>query len=98
MTSGRVAFEQLVTTYRTAFPDLRVPVHGVLVGDGLLAARWTVTGTHHGPLLGHDPTGRPLSIPGQWFLHLHEGRIAEEWVSYDALDMLRQLGLPMPPG
>jgi predicted ester cyclase len=42
---GREGFKQLITMYRTAFPDVRFTV-----------TRWMARGTHRGELFGAAPT------------------------------------------
>jgi steroid delta-isomerase-like uncharacterized protein len=93
---GREGFKQLVSMYRTAFPDLAVPIGELFEEGDRIAARWIVTGTNTGPILGQDATGKRLNIAGLWYLHLRSGQISEEWVVYDTLALLQQMGLPMP--
>lgn len=60
-----------------------------LLADGLrAAARMTFSGVHRGPLLGLEPTGRPVSYAGAAFFTIRDSRIAELWVLGD-LDGLR---------
>jgi predicted ester cyclase len=48
-------------------------------------------------VLGQQPTGRTVDITGQHILRFADERIVEEWVSYDTLGLIQQLGL-QPPG
>jgi Predicted ester cyclase len=95
-TTGREAFKALVTSYRTGLPDLDVPIDELFeIGDRVIT-RWHATGTNTGQVLGQDPTGRTVNISGQHMLRFAGGRIAEEWVAYDALGLVQQLGLNLP--
>lgn len=94
--NGREAFKGLVTAYRTGLPDLAVPIDEMFeIGDRVIAT-WHVTGTNTGPALGQEPTGRTADFTGQHMLRFADGRIVEEWVAYDALAMIQQLGLQLP--
>jgi steroid delta-isomerase-like uncharacterized protein len=96
-TNSREAFKGLVVAYRTGIPDLDVPINELFeIGDRVITS-WRVTGTNSGQLLGQDPTGRAFDISGQHILRFADGRVAEEWVSYDTLGLIQQLGL-QPPG
>jgi predicted ester cyclase len=49
--------------------------------------------------MGAPPTGKHVRFTGVTISRISEGRIAEDWTSYDALGMMRQLGLiPTPDG
>jgi steroid delta-isomerase-like uncharacterized protein len=95
---GREGFKQLVTMYRTAFPDLRVPIEAQVGSGDTVVTRWTVSGTNRGPLLGLDPTGMSAQLGGMWMHQFTGGQIAEEWVTYDTLAILVQLGIVSMPG
>jgi steroid delta-isomerase-like uncharacterized protein len=95
--NGREAFKALVTSYRTGIPDLSVPIDELFeIGDRVIT-RWHATGTNTGEALGQNPTGRTLNMSGQHIVRFEGERIAEEWVTYDTLGLIQQLGL-QPPG
>lgn len=94
--TSREAFKGLVTAYRDGIPDLDVPIMEIFeFGDRVLVT-WGVTGTMTGPALGQQPTGKKLNITGQHMLRFADGKIVEEWVAYDALGLVQQLGLQLP--
>src|SRR5262249_8750173 len=64
---------------RTAFPDLRFRVAVLFGQDDLVTGRWTMTGTHTGPLelLGLPPTGRPVTMSGQEIFRARDGRFVD---------------------
>ncbi|WP_338728375.1 ester cyclase [Haladaptatus sp. DJG-WS-42] len=86
-------FATFIQRYRDAFPDLRFDVsHMVEEGDHV--AFWgRVTGTHEGPFMGLEPTGRQIDIMGISAVRLEDGKIAERWANFDILGMLQQLGV-----
>jgi predicted ester cyclase len=62
----------------------------VAAGDRA-AARLVWWGTHDGPLLGIDGTGRRFSYAGAAFLTSRDGLLADIWVVGDLDDLRRQL-------
>jgi steroid delta-isomerase-like uncharacterized protein len=81
-----------VAEYRAAFPDLRVTVEDLVTAGDKVVHRFTLRGTHAGPFLGIPPTGRVVTVTGIAIDRLAGGKVAESWVSLDALNLLRQLG------
>jgi predicted ester cyclase len=39
--------------------------------------------------MGIGPTGRAVTFTGIWLARLNDGRLHEQWVSFDALGLLR---------
>src|SRR5258708_409891 len=73
----------VISTLRTAFPDLHSKVQE-LVGDGdLVACRSTMTGTHRGPLrmgplAGLAVNGTEIEVPHMHFFRYDEdGRVTD---------------------
>jgi predicted ester cyclase len=48
---------------------------------------------HRGELFGTAPTGRPVRVQGIIVTRFAQGKVVEEKELYDALGMLRQLGV-----
>jgi steroid delta-isomerase-like uncharacterized protein len=93
---GAKGHKELVTAYRTALPDLQVPIE-TMVGDGdVVMTRWTATGTNTGPMLGIDPTGKSNRIFGFWMHRFEGNQIAEEWATWDTHGFLQQIGVSLP--
>jgi hypothetical protein len=74
-------------------PDGRLDGEQWLVDGDHVVLPWTFSGTHTGELLGMPPTGRDVTTTGMCMFRFAGDRIAETWVSYDALGFLSQLGL-----
>jgi steroid delta-isomerase-like uncharacterized protein len=90
---GSDAFRETTTEIATAFPDFEVTPHDV-VGEGdTVAVRMTQRGTHEGPFLGYDGTGKSFEITAMAFARIEDGKIAERWVQPDLLGMVSQLGV-----
>jgi predicted ester cyclase len=83
---------------RTAFPDLQFTVDVAFEHDDLVTGRWTMNGTHTGPLdlLGLPPTGRPVSMSGQEIFRARDGLFVEVWHLEDIGSLMRSLHLEPP--
>jgi predicted ester cyclase len=79
--------------YRAALPDLRVTLEDVIADDESVVVRWTSRGTHQGELAGIAPTGKQVEFSGITIVRFVEDKIAEAWISWDALGLLEQLGV-----
>jgi steroid delta-isomerase-like uncharacterized protein len=84
--------KQIVTLYRTAFPDLQFKIHHMIEADGYVTTRYTATGTHKGVLRGIAPTNKTIKVEGVAINRVSRGRIVESWVLWDALGLMEQLG------
>lgn len=95
---GREAIRKDMMDFGTAFPDLLARLDSSITADGMLAAEWTMTGTHRGPLVipgGSIPaTNKRIEVKGATFEKLDgEGRVLEERRYYDLAGLMSQLGL-----
>jgi steroid delta-isomerase-like uncharacterized protein len=95
---GPAAGRSVITTYRGAFPDLRMTIDDVVAQGDRVAIRWTATGTHSGELHGLAPTGRSVTVTGMTIQRLAAGRIVEAWSNWDTLGLLQQIGASPTPG
>lgn len=99
---GDRTYEQVrdgFASMRAAFPDLSIVREYVIVDSNYVGARTRFSGTfenewRRSPNELVPPTGKPIS----WalngiFRYNDSGRLAEEWVEYDTLELRRQLGV-----
>lgn len=87
-------FQQMVSAWRTMFPDLRFTVEDIVSAGDRTAARLTFTGTHQGTAFGIEPTGRAVSVTMMAFFRFADGRVAELWEDYDEHGLRQQLTRP----
>jgi steroid delta-isomerase-like uncharacterized protein len=90
-------YKHVCLLHLAAFPDFHVTTENVIAEADKVAVRWTVNGTHQGELMGIPPTGRPVSFTGITLYRFADGKIVEEWWSYDALGMMQQITAPPEP-
>jgi predicted ester cyclase len=84
---------ELAKGFVAGFPGLRCTTLDAISEGDRVACRWRMEGTHGGTFLGFEPTSRHVVLEGIGFFRFHEGRVAEEWLEYDAFGLLRQLGV-----
>ena len=95
---GPEGFKAYVSAFRAAFPDLYATVEDQVAEDDRAAMRFSVIATHKGEFQGIPPTGKQITLSGINIQRFVDGKIAENWVSLDALGMLQQLGVIPPMG
>jgi len=81
-----------------AFPDRKGGNHYCRIGDGNFAAvsGWpSMTMTHQGDYLGVPATGRSLALRVMDFYRCADGKIMENWVLLDYLDLFDQMGVDL---
>jgi predicted ester cyclase len=83
----------------TAFPGSRITIDDTIAEGDQLAARFRLTGEHHGNFMGVPATERPFVLTGQTILRFRDGRVVERWTTSDLLGLMMQLGaIPAPQG
>jgi steroid delta-isomerase-like uncharacterized protein len=93
--------EELTGYFEDAFralPDLQMEIVAIAEQDERLFVQWHLTGTHQGPLLGIEPTGRTLSIDGMDNFTLRDGTVVSNFVIFDQMQYARAIGMMPPDG
>ncbi len=92
---------QYVMSWLRAFPDARQTIVNELVAGDWVVHEFTFTGTHTGTLTSPDgdipPTNRSVTGHGVQIQRIERGRIVDERVYFDQVEMLSQLGLMPEP-
>ncbi|HEY7466139.1 MAG TPA: ester cyclase [Dehalococcoidia bacterium] len=89
---GGEGVRQVVTMFRTAFPDMTITLDEVIAEGDTVAALSTLRGTHRGEFMGVAPTGRAVSVTSLTMVQLEDGLLTKSWVKNDVAGLLRQLG------
>lgn len=88
---------KLVEEFRVGLPDLKHTLEEQIAEVDRVVTRGFFEGTHQGELQGIKPTGKQVKVS---FILVHRvsgGKITEEWVDFDSVGLLQQLGaLPTP--
>jgi steroid delta-isomerase-like uncharacterized protein len=95
--NNRQAREQSIRAFRAGAPNLHVTIDDMIAEGDKVALRWNTRGTEHGgvrtPVGVTPPTERAIDIPGVNIFRIVNGKIAEEWIVWDTLSWVQQLGL-----
>jgi predicted ester cyclase len=79
--------------YKTAFPDLQPIILSAYTDGEVCVTRWRMTGTHQKELMGLEPMGARCTVEGIAVDRFQGGKIVETWSQWDALGLMRQLGV-----
>ncbi len=93
---GLEPYQEFLSSFISMFPDLVLEVDEVYwMGNNeegyLSSERWSATGTHLGDGIYGAPTNRPVHIWGITQHKIVAGRIVEEWMLFNELDLMMQL-------
>jgi ketosteroid isomerase-like protein len=91
---GPQAGLEMVRMGRSPFSELVCAIEvGPIVEGDMVAARWTAVGAYAGGIPGATAaTGTEVSFGGIDIMRVHDGKLAEYWVSSDGLALMGQLG------
>ncbi|MDR3574106.1 MAG: ester cyclase [Anaerolineaceae bacterium] len=90
---GREGAKQLVSMFRTAFPDLKGGLEDMVAEGNRVAGRFSFTGTHKGDLMGIKPTSKHVTLTGTGIFQIENGKLLKNQVNFDSLGMLQQIGV-----
>jgi predicted ester cyclase len=79
---GFEGIRQSVSMYRQMFDDLVVTVDDQIAEGDRVVSRWTMSGVHN---------GHRVSFSGITISRFADGRIRQDWTSFDSGDLERQL-------
>jgi steroid delta-isomerase-like uncharacterized protein len=90
---GLEGVKELVAGFRTAFPDMKFIIEDQIAEGNQVATRLTVRGTHLGEFMGIPASGKPVSVSAVSIWRVAEGKLVNEWVNWDSLGMMQQIGV-----
>lgn len=95
---GLVEYRALLESLHIAFPDLNGTLSEMVAEGDRVAYRWVSVGTHEGSYMGVPPTLKRVTATGINITRLEDGRIVEEWASWNKVSVLHTLGIiPIDP-
>jgi steroid delta-isomerase-like uncharacterized protein len=90
-TKGRDGWRRYRDKIRAGARDFHNEIVDLVADGHRVAARLRFSGTHSGPLLGVEPTGRRFSYAGAAFFTVEHGRLTQAWVLGDLAALRAQL-------
>src|SRR5215510_7546093 len=77
---------------KKAFPDLKMTVNNMVAEGDLVAVHWTFRGTHtHDGYAGLPATGTKVSMTGITIWRIVDGKITDEWSSFNEMGAYAQV-------
>jgi steroid delta-isomerase-like uncharacterized protein len=95
-TDCRQHFLQVVTMLLGAFPDLHMEIVNMVAEGEQVAVHLRMSGTHQGPFMGIEPTGKHFSADQMRVMRFRDGQMTDSWSVIDYLGWRQQLGA-LPP-
>jgi steroid delta-isomerase-like uncharacterized protein len=90
---GREGLKQVISAFRSAFPDIHWVIEEILGEGDKVFSRFTWHGTHRGEFFGVPATGRQITLKGMVVDRVVASKMVESRILMDGLRMMRQLGV-----
>jgi steroid delta-isomerase-like uncharacterized protein len=78
VTHSLAEIKEVISGYRTAFPDAQITLGEIVCQDDKAFYRWTQTGTNTGPG-DFPPTGKTMHVTGVCFARFRDGKMMEKY-------------------
>jgi steroid delta-isomerase-like uncharacterized protein len=95
---GPDGYLAVIGMMRSGFPDIQWTLEEMIAEVDMVAARFTMRGTHRGTFFGVPPTGKTIAVQAMNFYRLSGGQLIEERGQPDLLGLLQQIGAVPAPG
>ncbi len=91
---GPAGMAAQIALFRHAMPDYTVTHEDLIAHGDRVAVRNTVSGTHQGTFMGHQPTGRRIEMRTMDIHQIRDNRIITTWHLEDFAGLMAQLNAP----
>ncbi len=96
--NNQIEMDAYMQVFFTAFPDLFIKIDSLYVKDQQTFTHWHFTGTNTGVFGENKATGKKVKINGYSTMQCNKsGKILEEEIFFNELEMLQQLGYTLVP-
>jgi predicted ester cyclase len=92
---GIDSFKQLGGLMKAAIPDYHLTIENLVAEGDQVVARFTMTGTITGSIMGSKPSGKAFSARGLTYYRLANGKIVEDDPITNQ-DIMQLLGVKLP--
>ena len=86
----------LYRALRAVFTDFRAEIHFQFSDGDRVATYKTYRGTHDGPFMGRQPSGKQVHFDTVDVMRVRDGQIVAHWGVGDLLGLLQQLEIVQP--
>jgi predicted ester cyclase len=84
--------KQVIGGMQAAFPDIQSSEEDIIAEGDKVVVRRTFRATHRGEFMGVAASGKAVTFTGIFIDRITGGKIAEQWVAFDAMGLMRQIG------
>jgi predicted ester cyclase len=88
--NGLEELKKVIREFNNNLSNMKLVSEEEIFTENKFAGRWSVTATH-------TATGLSVTQWGNNIIHFKDGKIVEEWDSFDNLPLMEQLGFSMMP-
>jgi predicted ester cyclase len=92
---GIDSFKQIAGLMNSVISDYKVTIENLVAEGDQVVARFTLTGTVTGSVMGSKPSGKAFSVRGLTYYRLSNGKIVEDDPITNQ-DMIQLLGVTLP--
>ena len=92
---GIESFKQIAGLMQMAMPDYHMTIDNLVAEGDQVVARFTMTGTITGSVMGSKPSGKAFSVRGLTYYRLANGKIVEDDPIMNQ-DLMQLLGIKLP--
>lgn len=82
---------QFVKILHQGFPDLRVEIHEQIGENDLVSSRKTIHGTHLGEIMGHQATGKKVTMSVMDIVRVKNGKYTDHWGQNNIMQIIAEL-------
>ncbi len=94
---GLEAIKQGATDAKVLYPDMQITIEIQIAEGNLVATLGVFEGTHIEEFKGVAPKGEKNTFTFIEISRISDGKIVEEWIVYNVLDLMQQLGMELKP-
>ena len=92
---GPEGLKELVAVFHSAFPGLQHVIEDIIAEGDKVVGRFTLRAIHKGEFMGIAPTNKQVMFTAIGIYQFDDGKLVEDWIEYDALGLLQQLGMEL---
>jgi steroid delta-isomerase-like uncharacterized protein len=98
MIEGVASMQRHIERCRRAFPDLKFTITETVARGNEVEVRWSATATQAAEFLSMPAMDKSASIQGTSIYRIEDGKIVENWVTWNLMSLMEQLGVGTAAG
>lgn len=90
---GLDGLKEAFTNLKKGYPDYKLTINDIIVGEDKASVLFTFTGTNTGEMMGMKPTNKKVDVQGIDYLYFKNDKATDHWGYLDMHKLMTQLGL-----